>query len=506
MRASQRGRRVRMRPRYHISPEHGFLNDPNGLTQFRGKYHVFYQWLPDVVPQGNKQWRHCISDDLVHWTDEGSTLQPKEWYEKNGCYSGSGIATEDAYFLFYTGNVRDAEGGRETYQCVAVSDDGKSFRKKGPLIYLPDGYTAHFRDPKVWKKNDRWWMVVGAQTKELKGNVAIFESNDLKKWDYRGNLLDTSMDWGYMCECPDVMDIEQQFLVVSCQKETGCKGIVFSGRMDYAEAKFQLQDEGNLLDEGLDFYAPQSFADESGRCILIGWLGAGELEYQMSQPTVEEGWLHALTIPRELFIQNGKLHQRPVKEFERIRRHERVIEAEGYTFIDQETWSVELLAEQLSSQKISFNFGNVLKIYFDNNNLLIQRKHWNMKGYDEVQVEISELENIQVFLDQSTAEIFVNNGEKVFTFKAFFTDEKGIEIESEQTIYHKHHIHSILNTIPDGIEVTSRTDDEYEYIFIQNFSYRNIDIVLPKKGDIIYGNKNGNIRQYETIVFRKKLF
>lgn len=435
MRASQRGRRVRMRPRYHISPEHGFLNDPNGLAQFRGKYHVFYQWLPDVVPQGNKQWRHCISDDLVHWTDEGSTLQPKEWYEKNGCYSGSGIATEDAYFLFYTGNVRDAEGGRETYQCVAVSDDGKSFRKKGPVIYLPDGYTAHFRDPKVWKKNDRWWMVVGAQTKELKGNVAIFESNDLKKWDYRGNLLDTSMDWGYMCECPDVMDIEgQQFLVVSCQKETGCKGIVFSGRMDYAEAKFQLQDEGNLLDEGLDFYAPQSFVDESGRCILIGWLGAGELEYRMSQPTVEEGWLHALTIPRELFIQNGKLHQRPVKEFERIRRHERVIEAEGYTFIDQETWSVELLAEQLSSQKISFNFGNVLKIYFDNNNLLIQRKHWNMKGYDEVQVEISELENIQVFLDQSTAEIFVNNGEKVFTFKAFFTDEKGIEIESEQTI------------------------------------------------------------------------
>ena len=83
--------------------------------------------------------------------------------------------------------------------------------------------------------------------------------------------------------------------------------------------------------------------------------------------------------------------------------------------------------------KISFNLG-MYEIYFDNNNLLIQRKHWNMKGYDEVQVEISELENIQVFLDQSTAEIFVNNGEKVFTFKAFFTDEKGIEIESEQTI------------------------------------------------------------------------
>lgn len=71
-----------MRPKYHISPEQGFLNDPNGLAQFRGKYHVFYQWLPDVVPQGSKQWRHCISNDLVHWTDEGSALQPDEWYEK----------------------------------------------------------------------------------------------------------------------------------------------------------------------------------------------------------------------------------------------------------------------------------------------------------------------------------------------------------------------------------------------------------------------------------------
>ena len=79
-------------------------------------------------------------------------------------------------------------------------------------------------------------------------------------------------------------------------------------------------------------------------------------------------------------------------------------------------------------------------------------------------------------------------------------------VKKTYIILAKHHIHSILNTIPDGIEVTSRTDDEYEYIFIQNFSYRNIDIVLPKKGDIIYGNKNGNIRQYETIVFRKKLF
>ena len=56
------------------------------------------------------------------------------------------------------------------------------------MIYLPDGYTAHFRDPKVWKKNNSWWMVVGAQTKELQGNVALFESNNLKKMGITGEI------------------------------------------------------------------------------------------------------------------------------------------------------------------------------------------------------------------------------------------------------------------------------------------------------------------------------
>ncbi len=132
-------------------------------------------------------------------------------------------------------------------------------------------------------------MVVGAQTKELKGNVALFVSDDLKKWQWKGNMLDSSMDWGYMCECPDLADMgERQFLIVSRQKEDGCKGMVFAGIMDYEQGRFHIsEDTGVLLDEGFDFYAPQTFTDESGRRLLMGWIGAGEIEYQMSQPTVK---------------------------------------------------------------------------------------------------------------------------------------------------------------------------------------------------------------------------
>ena len=34
-----------------------------------------------------------------------------------------------------------------------------SLSGKGPLIYLPDGYTAHFRDPKYGRKmTDGGWL------------------------------------------------------------------------------------------------------------------------------------------------------------------------------------------------------------------------------------------------------------------------------------------------------------------------------------------------------------
>lgn len=33
-------------PSYHIYPQSGLMNDPNGLAYFNGKYQVFFQWYP----------------------------------------------------------------------------------------------------------------------------------------------------------------------------------------------------------------------------------------------------------------------------------------------------------------------------------------------------------------------------------------------------------------------------------------------------------------------------
>jgi len=41
---------------YHLMPETGWLNDPNGLCQFHGTYHIYYQFTP-FEPTGElKLW------------------------------------------------------------------------------------------------------------------------------------------------------------------------------------------------------------------------------------------------------------------------------------------------------------------------------------------------------------------------------------------------------------------------------------------------------------------
>ena len=69
------------KPIYHIHPEFGLLNDPNGLAYFNGYYHLFHQWYPYGTTHGMKHWAHLKSKNLVEWTREEVALIPTEDYE-----------------------------------------------------------------------------------------------------------------------------------------------------------------------------------------------------------------------------------------------------------------------------------------------------------------------------------------------------------------------------------------------------------------------------------------
>ena len=162
------------------------LNDPNGFIHFAGRYHLFYQWNALGWHQ-HKCWGHWSSADLLHWQHEPIALMPYEEYDRSGCYSGSAVDDNGALTLIYTGNVKFADGSRTAAVSGGAEWQG-GFDKLGPVIALPDGYTGHVRDPKVWRHGEHWFMVLGAQDLQKQGKVLLLRSADLREWHNLGEI------------------------------------------------------------------------------------------------------------------------------------------------------------------------------------------------------------------------------------------------------------------------------------------------------------------------------
>ena len=58
------------RQKYHLEPDRGLLNDPNGLVFYKDMYHVFFQWNRFEKNHSYKEWGHFTSKDLLHWNWE----------------------------------------------------------------------------------------------------------------------------------------------------------------------------------------------------------------------------------------------------------------------------------------------------------------------------------------------------------------------------------------------------------------------------------------------------
>ena len=429
------------RLRFHISPPTGLLNDPNGLIHFKGLYHVFYQWNPFAMEHGPKFWAHLTSQDLVHWEEQKYALSPSEWYEKDGCYSGSAIEHDSRLYLLYTGNVKDMHGNRETYQCLAVSEDGIHFEKRGPVLRLPDQYTAHFRDPKVWKKGNLFYMIVGAQTKDHNGAAALFSSPDLVDWTHIGPLTTEFGSFGYMWECPDVFRLNDKDIFMFSPQGLERQPFKFqnlyqsgycTGELDYRTGAFRHTDFQEL-DYGFDFYAPQTFEDEKGRRLLFAWMGAADGQ-ESSHPTANANWVHALTLPRELKRAGDNVLQLPVEETKKW-RHSAIADSQiGFTsgkpYTIQGT-CMEILLDKLSFDGawVSIDMRGHLTFTYnkETKTALLRRLNPIDQTWEERACKLEKLEKLHIFLDVSSAELFLNGGEITFTSR-YFPDEKNEDI------------------------------------------------------------------------------
>jgi beta-fructofuranosidase len=318
------------RPGYHLAGPAGWLNDPNGLIQWNGRYHVFYQYNPAGPFHGTIHWGHAVSDDLLHWEDRPVALTPDpDGPDRDGCWSGCAVDDDGTPTVLYTGG-RD----REQLPCLAVSpDDSLDSWQKDPAnpviesaptdidVLSTDDWSAEFRDHCVWRERDTWYHVIGSGVTDVGGTALLYRGETLDEWEYVGPLL--TGDWegsGAVWECPELLRFgEYDLLHVSNYEDTE----YFVGTADLVSPNFRVESH-DKLDYG-DFYAPQSLATDDGRTLLFGWLP----EARSTRAQWEAGWSGCLSLPRELDVtDDGRLRQRPAQEVAAL-RGEQVVGSES---------------------------------------------------------------------------------------------------------------------------------------------------------------------------------
>ena len=269
------------RPLVHFTAKRGWINDPNGLTEYTSPvtgervYHLFFQHNPCSVKWGNMHWGHAVSGDLLHWKQVDCALYPDAL---GTMYSGSGIVdkenlsglkdgAEDVLLCFYTAaggeNRMSQLAGAKYTQCLAYSTDGgATFRKYGKNPIVPHISGAN-RDPKVI-----WCAPLGCYVMALylEGDrYALLTSINLTEWTPLQELQLEGDD-----ECPD-------FYPLVCADD-GAEKWIFSGAShhyvvgDFADGKYVPSQRMKKLHYGTNSYASQTISNVSdGRRINIAW-------------------------------------------------------------------------------------------------------------------------------------------------------------------------------------------------------------------------------------------
>lgn len=319
------------RPAFHLTAPSGWLNDPNGLCEWDGVFHLFYQYNPQAPVHALIHWGHATSTDMIHWNDESIALAPSPGPDADGCWSGVLVNDHGTPTLVYSGH---APSQRPTQSCCVATGtpDLNTWTKSpnNPVIGGPpaDIHVTEFRDHTVWRSHERWHQAIGSGLVGHGGALFHYSSPDLQQWELEGPLITAPSlpaggpFSGTTWECPDLFTLPDpnggthDVIVFSAWDEgRTLYPLYLTGRL--ADDSFVPDTAPQHLDLGLrHFYAPQSFTTTDGRRIQYGWAQEARPEPEI----LAVGWSGVMSLPRQLSLRgDGQLTAAPAAEVEALR-------------------------------------------------------------------------------------------------------------------------------------------------------------------------------------------
>lgn len=453
------------RPAFHLSSRVGWMNDPNGFSIYKGKYHLFYQYHPYGTYWGPMHWGHAISEDLLHWEYLPAAMAPDKEYDSFGCFSGSAIELPDGrHLIMYTAvkKIPMEDGSEQECQTQALAiGDGTDYVKyeHNPILTgtdLPDGCShIDFRDPKIFQKEDGGYAcVIGNRPLDGSGQILLFESDDGFDWMFTNVLIKNENRFGKMWECPDFFPLDDSWVLITSPQDMHPCGNEYrpgNGTLcligDYSKNRARFTERSDqAIDHGFDFYAPQTILHPDGRRIMIGWMQNWDT---CNQQTEGKKWFGQTSLPRELSIVNDHLYQKPIRELEALRKNKveysdvylaeeiRLSEVYGRT-IDVE---LELTAETPESPYVKFEIRfaqndtchtAVIFRPYEETVTLDRRFSGGIRDIvNERTCDVPGSRNghlkLRIILDRFSAEIFINDGYKVMS-TSLYTPSDAVDI------------------------------------------------------------------------------
>ena len=425
--------------KFHLEMPKGLVNDPNGLCYHQGKYQIFFQWNPFGCEHKHKHWTYTQTTDFINYTKPQIALAPVDKFDKDGCYSGSARSKNNKLEIIYTANLKDEQNIRYPRQVLVKQNDNGEFIKEKIIIdTVPKGYTTHFRDPYIFTKNNRSFIILGAQRENLTGCALIYEEID-ENWIFRGELKTQLTDFGYMWECPNLFTIDDKDILVFCPQGLKAQKYQYQyqnlyqagyliGQFNPDTLEFT-HGEFHEFDMGFDFYAPQVLVHEN-RHILIGWVGMPDK--LQDYPTINDGWVHSLTLPRELILKNDKLYQRPISELNELNQNTTTkINTDKISLSANKKLEISIPLKDISSWqgKLKFNDEYILLTYDKNTSVFtIDRNQLKLggKGIRQFLVKAQDELNLSVYIDSSIIELYLQDGEYYATFCYYPTNDNPV--------------------------------------------------------------------------------